>query len=132
MTDEKKFVPSDNLSDGINLNIMQSEKDGGIYLNELAKEDVVRVQTKNTPYVLSNFDGSRCNIVGHKTFCPTITQCEIGGSTWGGSMIKVGFIGVGMHMEFYIEGQRITTSEIKTVEKLEPLEKLREQKGSEQ
>jgi hypothetical protein len=40
-------------------------------------------------------------ISGHPQFCPLPVQVTIAGSTWGGSMLKMRFIGRGMQMEFH-------------------------------
>ena len=110
----KKFVPHENLSDEINLNIMQSEKDGGIFLKDMKIGSIIKVQTQNTLYIIKKISDKEYEINGNKTYCPVSTKCFISGSTWGGSMIKVGFIGIGMHLEF-CTNKRITTSTIQSI-----------------
>jgi len=39
-------------------------------------------------------------ISGHPEFCPEPVQVAIAGSTWGGSMLKLQYVGRGMHLEF--------------------------------
>lgn len=114
----KKFVPHDNLSDVINLNIMQSEKDGGEWLKNVKIGQTIAVQTKNTLYRIQKVGNDNYLISGHAKYCPTFIKCNIAGSTWGGSMLKMKFIGIGMCLEFYINYKRITTSEIIKVEVL--------------
>lgn len=107
--------PHPSLSDVINLNILQSLKDGGLY--------VEKVQPENTLYTLQRLlDGSGWMIQGNPhLLCPNLTLCNIHGSTWGGSMIKVGFIGIGMRMEIgliYPNGMPdiITTSTVRSIQ----------------
>lgn len=54
---------------------------------------------------------------GHPEFCPRPVPVRISGSTWGGSMLKEGFLGRGMHMEFMHPGYRlpIITSPIREI-----------------
>jgi hypothetical protein len=39
-------------------------------------------------------------ISGHPEFCPRPVRVRVQGSTWGGSMLKLRFVGRGMHLEF--------------------------------
>jgi len=39
-------------------------------------------------------------ISGHPEFCPDPSEVWINGSTWGGSMLKMNYVGHGMHLEF--------------------------------
>ncbi len=92
-----------NLSDEINRNIAQSEVEGGVFLDKLAPGAVLHVRTKNTSYTIEKkeADGRIFYLIsGHPKYCPTPSITSIHGSTWGGSMLKVGFIGRGMRMEF--------------------------------
>jgi len=38
--------------------------------------------------------------IRHPNYCPDPVPVRIAGSTWGGSMLKLRFIGRGMHLEF--------------------------------
>jgi len=105
-----------NLSNEINSNIAQSEIEGGVFLKDLPVGAVLHVRTRNTSYTVEKrADG--LYISGHAEYCPEPVSCHIHGSTFGGSMLKVGFIGRGMHMEFTAEGHPgiITTSAIQDV-----------------
>lgn len=103
-----------NLSDDINSNIAQSEIDGGAWLNKLEVGKGLQVETKNTIYFIEKrVEGFF--IHGHNRICPTPVEASIPGSTWGGSMLKMGFIGRGMHMEFSVNGKLYTTSTIQEV-----------------
>ncbi len=105
-----------NLGPEINNNIAQSVKDGGIFLDTLKSGDIVTVETYNSTYIIEVVDGTKVKITGGSYFLEP-TEAIINGSTWGGSMIKIGFIGKGMYMEIYSEllSKRITASEIENI-----------------
>lgn len=107
------------LSEQLYLNIEQSERHGGLYLAHLQPGDVVSFVTQNTSYVLEvRPDG--LFLQGNLKYCATPTPVQVNGSTWGGSMIKSGFIGREMHLEFVPlagsrDGQVITTFPIQNI-----------------
>lgn len=109
-----------NLTPEVNRNIAQSEIEGGVYLDKLEPGAVLHVRTKNTSYTVEKIEDGKYLISGHPKYCPTPSLTFISGSTWGGSMLKVGFIGRGMHMEYSdprysSRPGTITTSEIQEV-----------------
>ena len=107
------FVPHRNLSDEINRNIVQSEIEGGVYLDDLPQGAELDVQTQNRHYKIVNRGHGQAMISGHPKFCPSPVLVRIHGSNWGGSMLKVRFIGRGMHLEFrHPEYRTIMTSRI--------------------
>ena len=73
------------------------------------------ITTQNTTYTLEKTGADEFLISGHQKYCPAPTKCSIHGSTWGGSMLKVGWIGRGMHLEFSIEGKTVTTTTVQEV-----------------
>jgi hypothetical protein len=102
------------LSAEIRSNIAQSEIEGGVWVKDLAGK-VIEVQTRNTLYTI-DFRGEKPLISGNARFCPEPTECSIAGSPWGGSLLKMGFIGRGMYLEFSTNDARgITTSQIQEV-----------------
>src|SRR5207302_1834794 len=55
----------------------------------------------------------RAAVYGHAQFCPDPVEVSVAGSTWGGSLLKLHFIGRGMHLEFFHPvHQRVITSRI--------------------
>jgi hypothetical protein len=107
------FRPHPNLSDEINRNIVQSEIEGGVHLDDLGEGAVLEVETQNRLYTIVNCGRGKALISGHAKFCPHPVLVWIHGSTWGGSMLKVRFIGRGMRLEFrHPTYQTITTSRI--------------------
>jgi hypothetical protein len=110
------FRASPYLDDAVNGHIIQSEIEGGVHLGELAPGTVLEVETANRAYTIRYQGSGQAWISGHPVFCPEPTLVTINGSTWGGSMIKAGYIGRGMRLEFARpEFAPITTSVIRDV-----------------
>jgi hypothetical protein len=109
----KLFSPHPNFSDHINSNIIQSEIEGGVYLDRLPDGAAIEIETQNRRYRIVNQGEGKALIWGHPRFCPDPVLVRIGGSSWGGSMLKMRYIGRGMHLEFeHPEYSTITTSRI--------------------
>lgn len=110
------FEPSPHLSDSVNHNIVQSEIEGGVHLRDVAPGTILEIETENRAYIICYQGLGQALISGHPVFCPEPVLVTIHGSTWGGSMIKTGYIGRGMRLEFghptYLP---ITTSVIRQV-----------------
>ena len=96
----KPFVPHPNLSDEVNRNIVQSEIEGGVCLNDLSEGVRLELETQHRWYTILIRDRGKELIWGHPQYCPDPVPVRIAGSTWGGSMLKLRFIGRGMHLEF--------------------------------
>jgi hypothetical protein len=94
------FSPHPNLSDGVNRGICQSEIEGGVFLNDLPPKSTLHIQTQNHNYTLVHCGENHALISGHPEYCPEPVLVRVSGSTWGGSMLKLRFIGRGMHLEF--------------------------------
>ena len=98
---------------------LKSEEDDGVWLHEIEEGTVVYLLTRNTLYTIEKrADGFY--ISGHEKYCPKPVSAILYGSTFGGSMIKAGFVGVDMYLEFTTEGHPgiITTSRIQSVGEL--------------
>ena len=105
-----------NLDPRICHKIDQSEKDGGLDLTGLIEGDEVHVQTQNTLYKIKKAEDRWFHIEGHAKYCPTPTRGRIQGSTFGGSMLKLNFLGINMHMEMVLDGWGVvTTTAIKEI-----------------
>ena len=102
------------LSDEVNNNIVQSEVEGGVFLQDLVPESALHIQTQNHGYTFVHRGESQGLISGHPKFCPEPVLVRIAGSNWGGSMLKLRFIGRGMHLEIKHPGydRPIITSRI--------------------
>ncbi len=94
------FRPHPNLSDEVNHNIAQSEIEGGVYLDRLGQGSTLSVQTVHRRYTVVNCGDGWALISGHPRYCPDPLLVRLLGSNWGGSMLKMRFIGRSMRMEF--------------------------------
>jgi hypothetical protein len=94
------FRSHPNLSDEVNRNIVQSEIEGGVFLNDLPPTTVLEIQTQHHCYLVVLLSDNNALISGHPQYCPEPILVAIAGSTWGGSMLKRRFVGRGMHLEF--------------------------------
>ena len=115
-----------NLSPEVNAAIAESELQGGIFIDKLPVGKTLKVTTRNSVYFIDRVAEGKegLTIQGHPRYCPEPTPAYILGSTFGGSMLKIGFIGRGMHLEFsFYENNNthrgtITTSQIQEVEEV--------------
>ena len=94
------FQPHPNLSDRVNGNIVQSEIEGGALLDDLPAQTTLEIQTQHRWYTVVHCGDGQAWISGHPEFCPQPVLVRISGSTWGGSMLKLRYVGRGMHLEF--------------------------------
>ena len=95
------FAPHPNLGDAVNRNIVQSEIEGGVFLEGLPPDTVLQIRTQHHDYTAQLLGEGSALISGHPQYCPEPVQVTIAGSTWGGSMLKLRYIGRGMHLEFH-------------------------------
>jgi hypothetical protein len=113
------FRPHPNLADEVNDAICRSEVEGGVFLESLPLGASLEVQTENRSYYIVHQGKGQALISGHPEFCPQPVLVGIHGSTWGGSMLKVGYLGRGMRLEF---GHKpygvITTSRIREIKQV--------------
>lgn len=97
--------------------LIRSELEGGVRIACLEEGSHVFVETVNRIYDLEIRDGEMW-ISGHPEFCPCPVPVKVRGSSWGGSMLKVSYLGCGMHMEFeHPTLATITTSRIVSIRK---------------
>jgi len=115
------FRPHPNFPDAINRAICQSEVEGGVALDELPIGAVVDVETANTLYRIENRGQGEVLISGHPEICPNPVVVNFHGSTWGAAMLKAGFIGRDMSMEFRHPHRGIVrTSRIREIRERNP------------
>lgn len=105
------------LGDGEVSRIVQSEIEGGVFLPDLPQETVLEIQTRHRCYTAVLLGKGTALLSGHPEYCPQPVRVAIMGSTWGGSMLKVDFVGRGMYLEFQHPeyDMPIVTSEIQEV-----------------
>ena len=64
------FVPHPNLSDEVNSNIVESEIEGGLFLQDLPPATVLHIQTQNHRYTAVLLEDGSALISGHPQYCP--------------------------------------------------------------
>jgi hypothetical protein len=100
----------------------------GVALQSLKDGTVFSVITRHSSYRLVVVDPAqqRVLVTGGRLF-PERTELRLEGATAGGSLIKIGWIGVGLRFEMSLGGQRITTSRVEsiTIESVPPLRSSR-------
>lgn len=88
----------------------------GLMLTTLAPCDVVHVTTHNSHYELFMLDpeAGRVLIRGGSHFKEPVEATVIG-STFGGCMLKMSWLGVGLRMEINSQGRRVVTSPVQSL-----------------
>lgn len=113
------FRPHPNFDDAINRAICQSEIEGGVSLNDLPVGTLLDVETANNSYRIETRGDGQVMISGHPEICPAPVLVNFHGSTWGSAMLKMGFIGREMSMEFrHPEKGLVRTSRVREIREL--------------
>jgi hypothetical protein len=91
----------------------------GLALSALSPIDQIEVRTRNTTYriTLLGLQDARVLVQGGKFF-PVPGEAHLSGSTLGGSMLKLGWIGCGFCMELNHEGRRIVTTRVREIRRV--------------
>jgi hypothetical protein len=74
------------------------------------------VRTRNSAYeiFLLHPNSGRAIVRGGEYFAEPV-EATVSGSTFGGCMLKAGWLGVGLRMEIYVNGQRTVTSPVQSL-----------------
>lgn len=88
----------------------------GVTLRTLAPFDMVCARTLNNEYYIFILEPEtgKALVQGGRYFSEPI-EATVSGSTFGGCMLKMGFVGVGLRIEICAGGQRIVTSPVKSL-----------------
>ena len=88
----------------------------GVALPKLAAFDMICVRTLNSDYRIFLLDpqAGRALVQGGRFFLEPV-EATLSGSTFGGCMLKMGWIGIGLRMEICANGQRIVTSPVQSL-----------------
>jgi hypothetical protein len=95
----------------------------GVNLRQLDPLTTLRVQTLNSQYRIVITSDTSAIVQGGRFF-PDPTPARIDGSGFGGTVLKVAWIGVGLKMEIFANDQRIITSPVRDIaidERVSPL-----------
>lgn len=97
---------------------MYQDHPNGAWIDKLPVGRGLKIQTQNTLYTVRKLNDGTLTIEGNRKYCPSPVQCNIHGSTFGGSMIRVGYVGRGMFLEVGLPHGVMTTSKINEVEEV--------------
>jgi len=98
----------------------ESEPVGGVGVDDLPVGAVLDVETANTHYRIENRGEGKVLISGHPDICPDPVLVMFHGSIRGEAMLKAGFIGREMNMEFLHPTRGIVrTSRVRDVHQVE-------------
>src|SRR5262245_16008043 len=85
----------------------------GVTLTALEACDTIHARTRNSDYEIFLLDpkSGRALVRGGEYFTEP-EEATVSGSSFGGCMLKLGWIGVGLRIEFYVNGKRTVTSPV--------------------
>lgn len=86
----------------------------GIHLRDLEPLTTLHVRTCNSHYRIVISRETAVFVEGGRFFHEA-TDARVEGSSFGGSFLKLGWIGVGLCMEILARGQRIVTSPVRSI-----------------
>jgi hypothetical protein len=105
-----------------------TEQSVGILLKDIGADSFVVAQTRDVTYTLAIVDAAAGTVAVQSdgTSFSEPAVCGLNGSTFGGSMIKVGWIGTDMKIEFNLgNGRVLTTDWVVSFETVRDAEKTR-------
>ena len=88
----------------------------GIGLTDVDALTTLMVRTDNSVYQITILQPyAREVVVQGGAFFPEWKRACLIGSSFGGSCLKLGWVGIGSHMEFHAEDQWVITSHVRTI-----------------
>jgi hypothetical protein len=88
--------------------------DTGVDLHQLPRLTSLLVWTANTPYHIVVMEGTNIYVQGGPFF-PESTPACLDGAHVGGTLLRVGWIGVGFPMEIHAGGEHFVTSPVRAI-----------------
>jgi len=88
--------------------------DAGVNLHQLPPLTSLLVWTRNSSYRIIVMEGANISVQGGTSF-PEATQAYLDGARMGASLLKVGWIGVGLSMEIRVGRRCIVTSAVRSI-----------------
>jgi hypothetical protein len=93
----------------------------GILVHDIEPLATLLARTENSVYRIIPLDASSSRILIHGgRFFPEPTEVRFTGSGFGGSFLKLGWVGLGLRMEVLWDGQRIITSGVREIQVQRP------------
>ncbi len=112
-TRSSDLVPRHRTLDGFVDAVSQAD---GIGLTDVDALTTLMVRTDNSVYQITILQPyAREVVVQGGAFFPEWTRACLSGSSFGGSCLKLGWVGVGLHMEFHAEDQWVITSHVREI-----------------
>lgn len=111
--DEKdRTIPRQTTLDGFADELSSCE---GVSLLDLEPFTALRVRTCHSVYRIIVLQGTTVLVQGGPCF-PDRTIGQLNGSGFGGNLLKLGWIGVGLRMDISSDGKRFVTSAVRAIE----------------
>ena len=106
-------VPRHRTLDGFVEEVSQAD---GIGLTDVDAFTTLVVQTDNSVYQITILQPHRREVfVQGGAFFPERRRACLSGSSFGGSCLKIGWVGIGLHMEFHADDQWVITSHVRSI-----------------
>ena len=106
-------VPRQRTLDGF---VEAVSRDDGLGLTDVDALTTLVVQTENSVYRITVLQPYRREVlVQGGVFFVVRTRACLNGSSFGGSCLKLGWVGVGLRMELHAEDQWIITSHVRSI-----------------
>jgi hypothetical protein len=105
------LVPRTATMDGF---LAASTASDGLCLRDLEPLTTLHIQTCNSRYRIVISHQTAIFVQGGRFF-PEATDARLEGSSAGGTLLRMGWIGVGLCMEIWAHGQRIITSPVRSI-----------------
>ena len=107
------LVPRHRTLDGVVEAVSRTE---GVGLTDVDALSTLVVRTDNSVYQITILQPyAREVLVQGGAFFPERTRACLTGSSFGGSCIKLGWVGMGLHMEFHFDDKWIITSHVRSI-----------------
>ncbi len=102
------------------------DKNQGVLLSDIGEGKTLIVKTKNSTYTIQVVNPATQEvIVSGGLFFVNPTGCILSGATLGSSFLKIGWIGIGMSMEFHKkEHGTVVTSFVQSISLIGPSSKM--------
>lgn len=96
---------------------IEATRSTGVQLNELDPLTELDVRTENSLYrIIVVHPHAGTVVVSGGGWCPTPVEAHLAGSGFGGSFLKMRWIGVGFRMELNVGDQVVITSHVRSIE----------------
>lgn len=110
----EKSGPEIRTSDSLDNLMKISAELPGITLESLAPFDSLQVRTLNSNYRIFLLDPRTGRALVEGGCFPEPVEAVVNGSNFGGSTLRVGWIGIGLRMEMWVDNKLVSTSPVQS------------------